>query len=65
MDWLDTVLYCCSSTVGVANWMVINGMEADKYLCEQACQGQGGDRRKRGRDEEKATGQAPFLHHDS
>lgn len=26
--------------------MVINGMEADKYLCEQACQGHGGDGRE-------------------
>lgn len=49
MNQLDTVQYCSSSTVGVANWMVINGMEADKYLCEQACQGHGGD----GRESEK------------
>lgn len=35
--------------MGVANWMVINGMEADKYLCEPACQGHGGDGRESGR----------------
>ena len=45
--WTDmTVQDCSSSTVGVANWIVINGMEADKYLCEQACQGHGGDGRE-------------------
>lgn len=46
MNRLDTVQYCSSSTAGAANWMVINGMEADKYLCEQACQGHGGDGRE-------------------
>ncbi len=52
--------------MGAANWMVINGMEADKYLCEQACQGHGGDGGSlRAGAGEKATGQTPFLHRDS
>lgn len=42
----DTVRHCSSSTAGAANWMVINGMEADKYLCERACQGHGSDGRE-------------------
>lgn len=53
--------YCSSSTVGLANWMVINGMEADKYLCEQACQGHGGDGRESARVREKVMGHLFFI----
>lgn len=60
MNWLDTVQYCSSSTVGVANWMVINGMEADKYLCEQACQGHGGDGRESESQSERERGRESY-----
>lgn len=36
--------------------MVINGMEADKYLCEQACQGHGGDGRELASQSERDGG---------
>jgi len=43
---LDTEQRGSSSTAGTANWMVINGMEADKYLCERACRGHGSNGRE-------------------
>lgn len=49
--------------MGEANWMVINETGADKYLCEQTCQGHGGDVRES--EGEKALGRTPFLHPDS
>lgn len=64
--------YCSSSTVGLANWMVINGTEADKYLCVQACQGRGRDgegvreaERARNEGRERKKDGAPFLRGDS
>lgn len=46
--------------MGLANWMVINGMEADKYLCEQACQGHGGDGRELESQSERERGRESY-----